>query len=179
MPPRNLGFGSGVTCWRWLAAWQATRARGRLQTELLTRLGEADRIDWSRCFLKRGKRAGQKWGEATGLSPIERGKRGRRRRRPGKRHADKGHDHAFCRRECREWRITPRFARRGVEASWRPGRCRPPGPLAPGPCGNGSAGGRSVVECTSACTRFRRLVVRYDRRADLHLALNNFAALIC
>ena len=89
--------------------------------------------------------------------------RGRPRRRPDKLHADKGYDHRRCGRECRARGIQPRIARRGVESSARLGRHR------------------WVVERTFAwLARFRRLTVRYERRADLHLALTTLAcAVIC
>ena len=48
MLPRELGCGSGVTCWRRLRDWQAAGVWGRLHRALLDRLGAADRIDWSR-----------------------------------------------------------------------------------------------------------------------------------
>lgn len=93
--------------------------------------------------------------------PPVRGRRGRPRRRPDKLHADKGYDHRFCRGECRTRGITPRIARRGVETSTRLGRHR------------------WKVERTLAWfARFRRLAVRYERRADIHLAFTTLAAAI-
>ena len=49
--PRELGCGSGVTCWRRLRDWQRAGVWHRLHTALLDRLGEADRVDWSRASL--------------------------------------------------------------------------------------------------------------------------------
>jgi transposase len=49
---------------------------------------------------------------------------GRRRRRPGKVHADKGYDHRRCRAYLRHRGITARIARRGIESSERLGRHR-------------------------------------------------------
>ena len=94
---------------------------------------------------------------------VRTGRQGRPRRRPDKLHADKAYDHRRCRRECRARSITPRIARRGVENGQRLGRHR------------------WVVERTLAwLARFRRLTIRYERRADLHLALTTLAcALIC
>ena len=46
--PVEMGGGSGVTCWRRLRDWQQAGVWDRLHQELLDRLGEADRIDWSR-----------------------------------------------------------------------------------------------------------------------------------
>jgi transposase len=51
MLPRELGCGSGVTCWRRLRDWQAAGVWHRLHRALLDRLGAADRIDWSRAAL--------------------------------------------------------------------------------------------------------------------------------
>ncbi len=89
--------------------------------------------------------------------------RGRPRKRPGKLHADKAFDFVRCRRACRKRRIVPRIARRGVDSSERLGRHR------------------WVVERTLAwLARFRRLTVRYERRADIHLAFTTLGcALVC
>jgi IS5 family transposase len=88
---------------------------------------------------------------------------GRPRKRPGKLHADKGYDYRRCRRACRKRGVVPRIARRGVESSRHLGRHR------------------WVVERTLAWfARFRRLAVRYERRADIFRAFHDLAAaLIC
>src|SRR5918997_1553703 len=46
--PKEMGCGSGVTCWRRLRDWQAAGVWERLHRALLARLGIADEIDWSR-----------------------------------------------------------------------------------------------------------------------------------
>ena|SRR5215207_7896047 len=51
MLPQELGCGSGVTCWRRLRDWQEAGVWDRLHRELLDRLGDADRLDWSRASL--------------------------------------------------------------------------------------------------------------------------------
>jgi transposase len=51
MLPQEMGCGSGVTCWRRLKEWQEAGVWERLLEVLLDRLGEADRIDWSRASL--------------------------------------------------------------------------------------------------------------------------------
>ena len=51
MLPPELGCGSGVTCWRRLGDWQEAGVWDRLHRALLDRLGEADRLDWSRASL--------------------------------------------------------------------------------------------------------------------------------
>ncbi|MBW8706965.1 hypothetical protein MBT84_45775 [Streptomyces sp. MBT84] len=58
-----------------------------------------------------------------GIPPI-RSRRGRRRRRPGKLHGDKGYDYDHLRRWLRARDITPRSARRGTDSSQRLGRHR-------------------------------------------------------
>lgn len=96
--------------------------------------------------------------------PPLRGQRGRPRCRPTKLHADKGYDYGRCRAACRARGIVPRIARRGIESTDRLGRHR------------------WVVERTLAWfnTRFRRLRVRDERRADMHEAfLTIGCALIC
>jgi transposase len=49
--PRELGCGSGVTCWRRLRDWQRAGVWHRLHTALLERLEAADKLDWSRASL--------------------------------------------------------------------------------------------------------------------------------
>ena len=97
------------------------------------------------------------------IPSVRSGKRGRPRRRPNKLHADKGYDYQRCRQECRVRGIQSRIARRGVDNSQRLGRHR------------------WVVERTHAwLNRFRRLSVRYERRADIFLAFNILGcALVC
>src|SRR3712207_5519769 len=52
--PREMGCGSGMTCWRRLRDWNRANVWLRLHTVLLDRLGQADRIDWSRASLDAG-----------------------------------------------------------------------------------------------------------------------------
>jgi len=99
------------------------------------------------------------------IRPIRgaRGRPGRPRKRPGKLHADKGYDFSRCREALRKRGMKARIARRGIDSSERLGRHR------------------WVVERTlSWLNRFRRLKVRYERRADVHQAfLELGCALIC
>src|SRR5207249_12172837 len=46
--PSELGFGSGVTCWRRLDEWQRAGVWERLHQLLLARLRAAGEIEWSR-----------------------------------------------------------------------------------------------------------------------------------
>ena len=92
-----------------------------------------------------------------------RGRPGRPRKRPAKLHGDKGYDYPRCRRALRRRGITPRIARRGIESSDKLGRHR------------------YVVERSLAwLVGYRRLQVRYERRADILLGFVCLAcALIC
>ena len=96
------------------------------------------------------------------IAPIGR-PRGRPRKRPEKPHAGKGYDFPRRRKAPRKRGIKSRIARRGVESSEKLGRWR------------------WVVERTlSRLNRYRRLKVRYERRADVHQAfLDLGCALIC
>jgi transposase len=49
--PRELGFGSGMTCWRRLTAWQDAGVWERLHVVLLSELRAAGEIDWSRAVV--------------------------------------------------------------------------------------------------------------------------------
>ena len=91
--------------------------------------------------------------------PPVRGKVGRPRRRPDRVCADRGYDYDDRRRELRRRGITPEIARRKTEH------------------GSGLGRYRWVVERTFAWPhQFKRLLVRYDRRGDIHEA---FLALGC
>ena len=46
--PLELGFGSGVTCWRRMDEWQKAGVWERLHAVLLTQLRAAGEIEWSR-----------------------------------------------------------------------------------------------------------------------------------
>jgi transposase len=95
--------------------------------------------------------------------PLIKQPNGHRRRRPGKLHADKAYDIPRCRQALTARHIRVRIARKGIDSSQRLGRHR------------------WVVERTLAwLNRFRRLTVRYERRADIHQAfLTLGCALIC
>jgi transposase len=51
MLPRELGCGSGMTCWRRLRDWQEAGVWTRLHELLLAKLNAADQIDWSRAVV--------------------------------------------------------------------------------------------------------------------------------
>ncbi len=49
--PKELGWGSGMTAWRRLRAWQKRGVWKKLHAALLAHLHEADLIDWSRAIV--------------------------------------------------------------------------------------------------------------------------------
>jgi transposase len=49
--PQELGYGSGMTCWRRLRDWQKAGVWARMHRVLLDKLQEADKIDWSRAVV--------------------------------------------------------------------------------------------------------------------------------
>jgi transposase len=46
--PTQMGWGSGVTCWRRLRDWHEAGVWDRLHRAILDRLGQQGLIDWSR-----------------------------------------------------------------------------------------------------------------------------------
>jgi transposase len=91
--------------------------------------------------------------------PPVRGRVGRPRRRPDRVSADRGYDHDSHRRQLRQRGITPEIARRKTEH------------------GSGLGRNRWVVERTFAWLhQFKRLLVRYERRGEIHEA---FLAIGC
>jgi transposase len=49
MLPREMGCGSGVTCWRRLRYWQRRGVWKKLLHSLLERVGQEKGIDWEHC----------------------------------------------------------------------------------------------------------------------------------
>jgi transposase len=49
--PKEMGCGSGMTCWRRLVAWQKAGVWDKLHHILLEELQKADQIDWSRAIV--------------------------------------------------------------------------------------------------------------------------------
>jgi transposase len=49
--PQELGFGSGMTCWRRLERWTAAGVFDQVHQILLEKLNAANRIDWSRAAM--------------------------------------------------------------------------------------------------------------------------------
>jgi transposase len=205
--PREMGCGSGMTCWRRLKEWQQAGVWPRLHAFVLRHLRRANRLDFSRASLDTASVRAKGGGAKTGPNPTDRGKkgskhhvlterqgipvavgltaanvneattleamvdavppiggkRGRPLRRPKKLHGDKAYNSRHNRAALRQRHIQPRLARKGIESRERLGRYR------------------WVVERTIAWLhQFRRLAVRYERRADIHEAfLQLGAVLIC
>jgi transposase len=93
--------------------------------------------------------------------PAVRSRRGPRRRRPMKLRADKGYDFDTHRRWLRERGIVPRISRRGVESTERLGRHR-----------------WKVERTIARLGGYRRLTLRYERKARLFAAFLSLAAAI-
>jgi transposase len=51
MLPQEMGCGSGMSCWRYLKAWQEAGVWQRVHEALLAHLRAADQIDWSRAVV--------------------------------------------------------------------------------------------------------------------------------
>ncbi len=95
--------------------------------------------------------------------PKLRGKRGRPHQRPRWLYADRAYDSNPHRQALRARGITPRIARKNTDHGSGPGKIR------------------WVVERTFAWLhQFKRLRIRWERRADIHLGLMHLACvLIC
>jgi transposase len=155
MLPQELGCVSGMTCWRRVRDWQQAGVWDLIHFALLDWLARSDEIDWSRAVV-----------EALALVdaiPALYGGRSRPRFRPDCVLGDRGYDAAAIRRGLRLRHIVPLLAMRRTAH------------------GSGLGRWRWVVERTFAwLNQFRRLRVRYDKRADIHEAFVTLAcALIC
>ncbi|MUN62885.1 transposase [Kocuria sediminis] len=51
MLPIELGFGSEITCWRRLRAWQEAGVWNKLHRLVLEKLGRDGTLDWSKAYL--------------------------------------------------------------------------------------------------------------------------------
>ncbi len=56
--PQDLGFGSGMTCWRRLREWQSAGVWPFVEAALLKALPDAERLPWQR--VEAGARSGQR-----------------------------------------------------------------------------------------------------------------------
>ena len=77
--PQELGFGSGMTCWRRLRDWQQAGVWQRRHEQLLAESHAAGALDWSRTVIDSSHVRALKGGPKTGPSPDDRA-------RPGSKH---------------------------------------------------------------------------------------------
>ncbi|MCX4578051.1 IS5 family transposase [Streptomyces sp. NBC_01571] len=77
--PQELGFGSGMTCWRRLAAWNEAGVWDQLHLVLLKQLRAAKQLDWSRAVIDSSHVRAARPGPKSGPSPVDRA-------RPGSKH---------------------------------------------------------------------------------------------
>ncbi|WP_417194163.1 IS5 family transposase [Streptomyces stelliscabiei] len=77
--PQELGFGSGMTCWRRLAAWNEAGVWDELHLVLLRKLRAAKKLDWSRAVIDSSHVRAARRGPKSGPSPVDRA-------RPGSKH---------------------------------------------------------------------------------------------
>ncbi|MFF3466938.1 IS5 family transposase [Streptomyces sp. NPDC002619] len=74
--PQELGFGSGMTCWRRLRDWNDAGVWQRLHESLLAELHAAGALDWSRAVIDGSHVRAMKGGPKTGPSPVDRARTG-------------------------------------------------------------------------------------------------------
>ncbi|MFJ7063007.1 IS5 family transposase [Streptomyces microflavus] len=206
VPAETVGC-SGVTAWRRLRDWTEAGVWSRLHAALLTELRRADLLGLDDCAVDGSHVRGLKRGDHVGPSPVDRarpgskhhlivdrhgtplavtltggnrhdviqmlplldavpairGLRGRPRRKPRRLYADRGYDFDKYRRLLWKRGIKPMIARRCVAH------------------GSGLGKVRWVVERAFAWLhQFKRLRIRYERRAELHQGLLELAcSLIC
>ncbi|MEV6576085.1 IS5 family transposase [Streptomyces sp. NPDC051577] len=206
VPAERVGC-SGVTGWRRLRDWTEAGVWPRLHEVLLAELRAAGLLDMDDAAIDASHVRALKRGAHTGPSPVDRarpgskhhlivdrhgtplvvsltsgnrhdvtqltplldamprirGLRDRARHRPRRLFADRGYDFDKYRRLIRVRGITPKIARRGTLH------------------GSGLGKTRWVVERTFAWLhQFKRLRIRYEIRADLHLGLLQLAcSIIC
>lgn len=205
--PQEMGCGCGMTCWRRLRDWQEAGVWEKIRLKLLDHLRNADQIDFSRAAVDSSTVRAFGGGELTGPSPVDRRKRGSKHHlltdangvpivtllteanrhdvtqllplvnevpaiggKPGQPrfrfdqlYADRAYDSQPDRDALRDVGIEPRIPRRNSEH------------------GSGLGVHRWVVERTiSWLHQFRRLRIRYEKRADIHDAFLKIGCiLIC
>jgi transposase len=77
--PQELGFGSGMTCWRRLRDRHQAGVWQQLNEALLAELHATGALDWSRAVIDSSHVRAMKGGPKTGPSPVDRA-------RPGSKH---------------------------------------------------------------------------------------------
>src|SRR5438132_5434293 len=61
--PQEMDCGSGMTCWRRLRDWQYAGVWEKLHALLLSKLREADKIDWQRAAIDSGSMRAMRGGK--------------------------------------------------------------------------------------------------------------------
>ncbi|WP_420874272.1 transposase [Nocardia gipuzkoensis] len=74
--PQELGFGSGMTCWRRVRDWQAAGVFEAMHQAMLAHCHAAGLIDFDRVIADASHVRAKKRGAATGPSPVDRRKTG-------------------------------------------------------------------------------------------------------
>jgi len=193
MLPQELRCGSGMSCWRRLRDWQERGIWDLIHFVLLDWLARCGRIDWSRAVVDGSSVRAVLGGRRRDRNPTDRaklgskrhvicdgrgvplavrltganrndsqealalvdaipslqGERGRPRHRPDRVLGDRGYDAEAIRQGLRIRHIVPSLAKRDTEH------------------GSGMGQWRWVVERSFAwLNQFRRLRVRYERRAE-------------
>ena len=74
--PQELGYGSGMTCWRRLRDWHDADVWQRLHELLLAELNAAGALGWSKAVIDGSHIRALKGGPKTGPSPVDRGRTG-------------------------------------------------------------------------------------------------------
>lgn len=74
--PQELGFGSGMTCWRRLRDWNDAGVWQRLHALLLAELRVAGMLDFSRAAVDSSHLRAMKGWPAAGPSPVDRAETG-------------------------------------------------------------------------------------------------------
>ena len=67
--PQELGWGSGMTAWRRLHAWQKKGVWAKIHAALLAHLQQADQIDWSRAIVDSSSVRAVHGGKKRGPTP--------------------------------------------------------------------------------------------------------------
>lgn len=77
MLPKEMGCGSGMTCWRRLKEWHVAGVWQRLHRLLLEQLGRAGEIDWSRASVDSASIAAKKGAKPPGQTRRTKANRAR------------------------------------------------------------------------------------------------------
>jgi transposase len=191
--PQELGFGSGMTCWRRLAAWNEAGVWDQLHQLLLNKLRSKNRLDWSRAVIDsshvRAARRGPKADPARSTAHARAAQAPRHHRRPGDpargvadRRQSERHRPAVAGVVGRPRRRPDMlFADRGYDHDkyrrlLRQRGIRPVIAERGQPHGTGLGTFRWVVERTISWLHgFRRLRIRWERRDDIHEAFLGLA----